>query len=167
VKELDSWDKIKLLTVQINRLRRWHRPGLLCIGDAAHAMSPAGGVGINLAIQDAVATANLLAEKILNNTCVTADLAIIQERREWPVKMTQALQAFAHRNMFRKNTATTNRIVIPWPVRKLLAFFAPIIRRVAARIIGIGFRAEHIHSPGADDIQPLARSATLSKTRFF
>jgi len=147
VKKLDSWDKVKLLTVQINRLHRWHRPGLLCIGDSAHAMSPAGGVGINLAIQDAVAAANILAARILRGTCTTDDLGLVQKRREWAVKMTQGLQVIIHKNMFRKNSGTANAIDIPWPARKALGLFAPLLRRVAARIIGIGFRAEHIHSP--------------------
>ena len=144
---LDNWDKVKLLTVQINRLRCWHRAGLLCIGDAAHAMSPAGGVGINLAVQDAVAAANLLCEPILGGACTEEDLQRVQERREWPVKMTQALQVFMHRNMFRKNRDPSRAVAIPWPARKLFALFAPVLRRVGARIVGIGFRAEHIESP--------------------
>lgn len=142
VNELDDWNKIKLLTVQINRLRQWHHPGLLCIGDAAHAMSPAGGVGINLAIQDAVATANLLAEKILRNSCTTEDLALVQRRRELPVRMTQHIQIFIHRRMFGKNSGKA--ISLSWPARKLLALLAPLLRRIAARIVGIGFRPEHI-----------------------
>ena len=148
VKELDDWEKVKLLTVQINRLRRWCRPGLLCIGDAAHAMSPAGGVGINLAIQDAVATANLLSAAILRDNCTVADLERIQQRRQWPTNMIQAIQVFIHRNMFKKNKDPSRAVAIPWPVRKLFALFAPILRRVAARIVGIGFRPEHVHSPG-------------------
>ncbi len=148
VKALDDWDKIKLLTVQINRLRKWCRPGLLCIGDAAHAMSPAGGVGINLAIQDAVATANLLSDAILRGDYSMEKLDLIQQRRQWPTNMIQAIQVFIHRNMFRKNKDGTQRAVsVPWPVRKMMALFAPIIRRVAARIVGLGFRPEHIHSP--------------------
>jgi 2-polyprenyl-6-methoxyphenol hydroxylase-like FAD-dependent oxidoreductase len=148
VKALDGWDKIKLLTVQINRLRKWCRPGLLCIGDAAHAMSPAGGVGINLAIQDAVATANLLSAAILRGDYSMEKLELIQQRRQWPTNMIQAIQVFIHRNMFRKNKDGTQRAIsVPWPVRKVMGLFAPIIRRVAARIVGIGFRPEHIHSP--------------------
>jgi 2-polyprenyl-6-methoxyphenol hydroxylase-like FAD-dependent oxidoreductase len=144
VHELDDWNKIKLLTVQINRLRQWHRPGLLCIGDAAHAMSPAGGVGINLAIQDAVATANLLAEKILHNDCTTDDLARVQSRREFPTRMIQRIQIFIHRRMFGKNSSKA--ISLSWPARKILTLLAPILRRLGARIVGIGFRPEHIRS---------------------
>src|SRR5262249_21761342 len=97
VGEIYDWDKVKLLTVQVNRLRQWYRPGLLCIGDCAHAMSPAGGVGINLAIQDAVASANLLTIKLQQGICKTDDLLLVQQRREWPVRMTQAIQVFIHR----------------------------------------------------------------------
>jgi 2-polyprenyl-6-methoxyphenol hydroxylase-like FAD-dependent oxidoreductase len=140
--ELDDWSKIKLLTVQINRLRQWHRAGLLCIGDAAHAMSPAGGVGINLAIQDSVATANLLAKKILRNECTTEDLALVQHRREFPVRMIQHLQVFIHRRMFGNDSGRA--VSLSWPARKLLTLFAPLIRRVGARIVGLGFRPEHI-----------------------
>ena len=123
VNDLDDWNKIKLLTVQINRLRQWHRAGLLCIGDAAHAMSPAGGVGINLAIQDSVATANLLAAKILRSECTTEDLALVQRRREFPVRMIQNIQIFIHRRMFGKNSGKA--ISLSWPARKILALLAP------------------------------------------
>src|SRR5437899_273657 len=99
IAELDDWSKIKLLTVQINRLRRWYREGLLCIGDSAHAMSPAGGVGINLALQDAVATANLLAARMKAGPVSVADLKLVQERREWPTRVIQAMQAFIHRRV--------------------------------------------------------------------
>ncbi len=143
---LDSWDKIKLLTVQINRLPQWHRPGLLCIGDAAHAMSPAGGVGINLAIQDAVATANLLAEKIRNGTCGDKDLVRVQRRREWPVRLIQAGQVFLHRRMFRDQRQL---FALPWIARKLLGILAPLARIVVAHLMGIGPRPEHIRSSEA------------------
>ncbi|HWB60547.1 MAG TPA: FAD-dependent oxidoreductase [Chthoniobacteraceae bacterium] len=148
-KALDKWDKVKLLTVQINRLRNWSRPGLLCIGDAAHAMSPAGGVGINLAVQDAVAAANLLYDPLRRGHCTAEDLQRVQARREWPVKMTQAIQIFMHRNMFRKGRDPSRAVAFPWIVRKFFALFAPVIRRAGARIVGIGFRAEHIESPEA------------------
>ena len=144
VKELDDWDKIKLLTVQVNRLRSWFRPGLLCIGDSAHAMSPAGGVGINLAIQDAVAAANLVSDKLLRNGCTTDDLSRVQRRREWPVRMTQMMQVFIHRQMFGIQPASAEPISISLPVRTLLWLFAPLLRRIAGRVIGIGFRPEHI-----------------------
>ncbi|MGH6982288.1 MAG: FAD-dependent oxidoreductase, partial [Stellaceae bacterium] len=92
VGEITDWDQVKLLTVAVDRLRLWYKPGILCIGDAAHAMSPVGGVGINLAIQDAVATANILAAPLKNGTLRTDDLAAVQRRREWPVRMMQGLQ---------------------------------------------------------------------------
>jgi 2-polyprenyl-6-methoxyphenol hydroxylase-like FAD-dependent oxidoreductase len=146
VHELDSWDKIKLLTVQVNRLRRWYRPGLLCIGDAAHAMSPAGGVGINLAIQDAVAAANLLATKLKRGGVTEDDLRRVQERREMPVRRIQAGQVFIHRRMFGPGGQP---FAFPWIVRKLIAFLAPVLRRVGARVVGVGFRPEHIETPDA------------------
>jgi 2-polyprenyl-6-methoxyphenol hydroxylase-like FAD-dependent oxidoreductase len=144
VGEIDDWDKVKLLTVQVNRLRHWYRPGLLFIGDAAHAMSPAGGVGINLAIQDAVATVNLLADKLRQGNCGTDDLRLVQQRREWPARMTQAIQVFIHRRMFGSRSDPGKALSFPWPARMLLWLLTPLLRRIAARVIGIGFRAEHI-----------------------
>ena len=144
--EIDDWEKVKLLTVQVNRLRQWYRPGLLFIGDAAHAMSPAGGVGINLAIQDAVAAANLLAEKLRQGNCETDDLSRVQQRREWPARMTQAMQVFIHRRMFGSKSDPEKVLSFPWPARALLWMLSPLLRRVAARVIGIGFRAEHIRA---------------------
>jgi 2-polyprenyl-6-methoxyphenol hydroxylase-like FAD-dependent oxidoreductase len=141
---IDDWDKIKLLTVQVNRLRQWYRPGLLFIGDAAHAMSPAGGVGINLAIQDAVATFNLLTEKLRQGNCDTDDLRRVQQRREWPARMTQDIQVFIHRQMFGSRSDPERALSIPWPARAILWLLTPLLRRVAARVVGIGFRAEHI-----------------------
>jgi 2-polyprenyl-6-methoxyphenol hydroxylase-like FAD-dependent oxidoreductase len=144
VAELDDWSKIKLLTVQINRLPQWYREGLLCIGDAAHAMSPAGGVGINLAIQDAVATANLLAEKLRSGPVSTADLRQVQRRREWPAALIQWMQTFVHRFVVtgRQRSETSS---LPFVPRLLKSF--PILRRLPARLIGIGPRPEHIRSP--------------------
>jgi len=142
--ELDGWSKIKLLTVQINRLRDWCRDGLLCIGDSAHAMSPAGGVGINLAIQDAVATANLLAEKLRNGPVSVDDLRQVQLRREWPTRLIQGMQVFIHRRVV-TGRVSGNKRSLPFIVR-LLEWF-PILRQLPARFIGIGPRPEHFHSP--------------------
>jgi 2-polyprenyl-6-methoxyphenol hydroxylase-like FAD-dependent oxidoreductase len=144
--EIDDWGKVKLLTVQVNRLRQWYRPGLLFIGDAAHAMSPAGGIGINLAIQDAVAAANLLADKLRQGNCETVDLRRVQQRREWPARMTQNIQVFIHRQMFGSRSDPERALSIPWPARALLWLLTPVLRRVAARVIGIGFRAEHVRT---------------------
>ncbi len=154
VGEIDNWDKVKLLTVQVNRLRQWYRPGLLFIGDAAHAMSPAGGVGINLAIQDAVASANLLADKLRQGNCGTDDLRLVQQRREWPTRMTQAIQVSFHRQMFGSKSDPDKALSLSWPARALLWALTPLIRRVAARVVGIGFRAEHIRT-NADVETPL------------
>jgi 2-polyprenyl-6-methoxyphenol hydroxylase-like FAD-dependent oxidoreductase len=144
VSELDDWSKIKLLTVQINRLRDWCREGLLCIGDSAHAMSPAGGVGINLAIQDAVATANLLAEKLRSGPVSVDDLRGVQARREWPTQLIQGMQVFIHRHVV-TGQASAKRNSLPFVVR-LLKWF-PILRQLPARFIGLGPRPEHFRSP--------------------
>lgn len=143
---LQSWDQVKLLTVQMNRLQKWCLPGLLCVGDAAHAMSPVGGVGVNLAIQDAVATANLLAEKLKSGTASEDDLARVQQRREWPTKMTQRLQAFAHRRLFSPRHGFGQTAIFSFPARLVLKLFAPFLRRLIARIVGIGFRPEHVET---------------------
>ena len=144
VSELDDWSKIKLLTVQIDRLRDWCRDGLLCIGDSAHAMSPAGGVGINLAIQDAVATANLLAAKLRRGPVSVADLRQVQLRREWPTRLIQGMQVFIHRRVV-TGRVSGNKRSLPFIVR-LLEWF-PILRQLPARFVGIGPRPEHFHSP--------------------
>ncbi|HEY7001750.1 MAG TPA: FAD-dependent oxidoreductase [Candidatus Udaeobacter sp.] len=147
VAELDDWSKIKLLTVQVNRLTNWCREGLLCIGDSAHAMSPAGGVGINLAIQDAVATANLLAEKLQRGPVHVDDLREVQARREWPTRLIQGMQIFIHRRVVTGQTSGDNNTSLPFVVR-LLKWF-PILRQLPARFIGLGPRPEHIRSPTA------------------
>jgi len=141
VHELQDWDQIKLLSVQINRLRRWHRQGLLCIGDAAHAMSPAGGVGINLAIQDAVATANLLARPLREKRVTEALLARVQHRREFPTRVTQFVQVNAHKG-FEYIFAHPGPIKAPWQLK--VATSIPGIQHLTARFVGIGVRPEHI-----------------------
>jgi 2-polyprenyl-6-methoxyphenol hydroxylase-like FAD-dependent oxidoreductase len=143
VYELKDWDQIKLLSVQINRLRQWHCPGLLCIGDAAHAMSPAGGVGINLAIQDAVAAANLLAQPLREGRVTPALLAEVQERREFPTRVTQRVQTMAHEGFARifKNPGPAKA---PWQLR--LAVGLPGVQRLLGRAIGLGVRPEHVRS---------------------
>jgi len=146
VAELDDWSKIRLLTVQINRLRKWYREGLLCIGDAAHAMSPAGGVGINLAIQDAVAAANLLAEELRQGPVSIVDLQKVQRRREWPAALIQRMQAFIHRHVV-TGRETSSKSSLPFVARLLKSF--PVLRQLPARFIGIGPRPEHVRSPMA------------------
>lgn len=142
VGEIHGWDDLKLLSVAVDRLERWWQPGLLCIGDAAHAMSPIGGVGVNLAIQDAVAAANRLAQPLCGKRLTTGDLAAVQERRAFPTRATQGLQV-----------AIQNRVITPilaggGPVKppfllSLLRWFPPL-RRIPARLVGMGFRPEHI-----------------------
>ena len=141
VQELQDWDQIKLLTVQLNCLERWYRPGLLCIGDAAHAMSPVGGVGINLAIQDAVATANLLTDALLEGRVSEESLAQVQRRREFPTVVTQALQANAHKllNLVFKNPGPVSA---PWQLKAVVRI--PGFTHLTARAIGMGVRPEHV-----------------------
>lgn len=141
VQELQDWDQIKLLTVQINRLRTWHRRGLLCIGDAAHAMSPAGGVGINLAIQDAVAAARILGPALKEGHSTDSELALVQRRREFPTRVTQFLQMNAHRGLAAvfRNPGPVN---LPWPVK--LAVQLPGLKHLAGRLVGIGVLPEHV-----------------------
>jgi 2-polyprenyl-6-methoxyphenol hydroxylase-like FAD-dependent oxidoreductase len=146
VTELDDWLKIKLLTVQINRLRDWCLDGLLCIGDSAHAMSPAGGVGINLAIQDAVAAVNLLADKLRSGPVSVDDLRQVQARREWPTRLIQGLQVFIHHRVV-TGRASSDKRSLPLIIR-LLKWF-PILRQLPARFIGLGPRPEHFRSPSA------------------
>jgi 2-polyprenyl-6-methoxyphenol hydroxylase-like FAD-dependent oxidoreductase len=146
VEELADWEQIKLLTVVVDRLKRWWRPGLLCIGDAAHAMSPVGGVGINLAIQDAVAAANILAEPLLTRAAHDAELASVQKRRELPTRATQRMQIAVQNNVI-KRVLASRRIQAPW-ILKLLDRW-PLLQRIPARIIGMGFRPEHVKTPDA------------------
>jgi 2-polyprenyl-6-methoxyphenol hydroxylase-like FAD-dependent oxidoreductase len=143
--EIKDWDDVKLLTVTIDRLRQWHRPGLLCIGDAAHAMSPVGGVGINLAVQDAVATANILAGPLKAGNVVDDLLASVQQRRSLPMRAIQRIQVIVQNLLLAPALASAERPTPPFPI-KLMTWF-PILRRIPARVIGMGFRPEHIHTP--------------------
>jgi 2-polyprenyl-6-methoxyphenol hydroxylase-like FAD-dependent oxidoreductase len=147
VAELRDWDQVSLLTVTVDRLTKWWRPGLLCIGDAAHAMSPIGGVGINLAIQDAVATANRLARKLVDGRVSNDDLQAIQNRRMFPTKATQAVQGYIQRRVIRRVLTQDKPLNVPWPF-KLLGWF-PFLLRIPARLVGVGFRPEHIEIPAA------------------
>ena len=142
VHEIKSWDEVKLLTVTVNRLLKWHLPGLLLIGDAAHAMSPIGGVGINLAVQDAVAAANILVPRLRDKSVSESDLAAVQRRRELPTKLTQALQIAIQNRVLGNVLRMTKTPRPPLPLR-LFGRFA-YLRRIPARIIGMGFRPEHI-----------------------
>jgi 2-polyprenyl-6-methoxyphenol hydroxylase-like FAD-dependent oxidoreductase len=147
VDEIKSWDDVKLLTVAVDRLARWYRPGLLCIGDAAHAMSPVGGVGINLAVQDAVAAANILYQPLRNRAVTQDDLRKVEARREWPTRVTQRMQIFVQNRVISPVLASTRQPKPPFAV-KLTQWF-PVLQRIAARVIGIGVRPEHIHTPEA------------------
>jgi 2-polyprenyl-6-methoxyphenol hydroxylase-like FAD-dependent oxidoreductase len=145
VGELNNWDQIKLLTVAVDRLKRWYRRGLICIGDAAHAMSPVGGVGINLAVQDAVAAANLLAQPLLEGAVREDHLAQVQKRRECPTRMIQRAQVFVQERVITGVLGNRDEIKPPLPVKLLRA--VPFLRRIPARIVGIGIRPEHIRTP--------------------
>jgi 2-polyprenyl-6-methoxyphenol hydroxylase-like FAD-dependent oxidoreductase len=144
VNELKSWDDVKLLTVALDRLSRWYRPGLLCIGDAAHAMSPVGGVGINLAVQDAVAAANILAEPLGSGTLTVDHLARVQARREWPARVTQKIQLIIQNRVVSPVLSSTQRPKPPFIIK--LLDWIPALRGIPARVIGIGVRPEHIRT---------------------
>lgn len=146
IDDVSSWDDVKLLTVAIDRMEKWSMPGLLCIGDAAHAMSPVGGVGINLAIQDAVATANILAEKLQRNAVTPADLDAVRERRLFPAKVIQAIQVKVQNVVIRPTLGGTE-LRPPLPVRIIDAI--PWLQGVIARGVGMGVRPEHVTSPKA------------------
>jgi len=145
VHELASWSDVKLLTVKIDRLRQWHRPGLICIGDAAHAMSPVGGVGINLAIQDAVAAANLLWQPLQRRAVTAADLEAVQARRALPTRLTQAMQVFVQNQLLSPTLGKTASMRRSLLISTLRAF--PSLKRIPARVVGLGIRPEHIQSP--------------------
>ena len=153
VDELKDWEQIQLLSVQLNRLRKWYLPGLLCIGDAAHAMSPAGGVGINLAIQDAVATANLLADTLRERRVAEDVLAQVQRRREFPTRVTQWVQARAHK-VFDRLFRNPGPVKPPWQLK--LATRIPGVQRLLARAVGMGVRPEHIREAGVGAVEKAA-----------
>jgi 2-polyprenyl-6-methoxyphenol hydroxylase-like FAD-dependent oxidoreductase len=148
VADVKSWDDVKLLTVAIDRLKRWARPGLLCIGDAAHAMSPIGGVGVNLAVQDAVATANLLAAKLVDGCPSESELDAVQRRREFPVRMTQAMQVIVQNNIISVALKPGSR-PLRAPLFAHVINAVPWLQGITARFVGLGVRPEHIHSPAA------------------
>jgi 2-polyprenyl-6-methoxyphenol hydroxylase-like FAD-dependent oxidoreductase len=143
VGELRSWDDVKLLTVRVDRLLEWYRPALLCIGDAAHAMSPVGGVGINLAIQDAIATGNVLFKPLLERRITISHLRRIQRRREFPTNVTQRLQVAVQRRIIARVLDETSPLKPPVAARLLARF--PTLRRIPARIVGLGIRPEHVN----------------------
>ena len=157
VDELKDWSQVKLLTVAVDRLERWHRPGLLCIGDAAHAMSPIGGVGVNLAVQDAVAAANLLWQPLRSGTISEEDLERVQKRREFPTRVTQRMQVLVQTNVIGRVLSADKNLEAPLALR-LTARFA-LLRRIPAYIVGIGVRAEHVHTPDASAAPLGARAA--------
>jgi 2-polyprenyl-6-methoxyphenol hydroxylase-like FAD-dependent oxidoreductase len=144
--DLKDWSDIKLLSVAVDRLRQWSRSGLLCIGDSAHAMSPIGGVGINLAIQDAVAAANILVPILSTGASADPHLQKVQARREFPTRTTQTVQIFAHKRFIGPALATKAPLKrLPLPL--FLLKHCLILRRIPARMVGLGFRPEHIHTP--------------------
>jgi 2-polyprenyl-6-methoxyphenol hydroxylase-like FAD-dependent oxidoreductase len=154
VNELKDWDDVKLLTVAVDRLKKWWRTGLLCIGDAAHAMSPIGGVGVNLAVQDAIATANILAAPLREGRLTTSDLEAVQRRRTFPMKVIQAMQVTVQQRVIDKMLGSDQPVTAPW-IMHLFNWF-PLLRRIPARIVGIGIRPEHIHTPPHPPMKTLA-----------
>ncbi|SFG79176.1 2-polyprenyl-6-methoxyphenol hydroxylase [Palleronia marisminoris] len=141
IDELTSWEKVKVLSVQVNRLETWWRPGLLCIGDAAHAMSPVGGVGVNLAVQDAVATANLLVNPLRRGLPSDRELASVQRRRQWPTRAIQWLQILVQDRVLLRALRSKSVFRAPLPLRVMAG--VPLLRDVPGRIVGMGLRPEH------------------------
>ena len=142
VNELSTWDKVALLTVQVNRLHEWHVPGALLIGDAAHAMSPIGGVGINLAVQDAVAAARILGPRLADGSLTDDDLTAVARRRMFPTRVTQQVQLFAQRRVVDPLLRATGPVNAPAVMR--LVSRVPALRAVPARLLGLGVRPEHV-----------------------
>src|SRR5262245_9748973 len=161
VDELKDWDQVKLLTVAVNRLERWYRPGLLCIGDAAHAMSPIGGVGVNLAVQDAVAAANILWRPLATGTLREDDLDYVQERREFPTRVTQRIQVFMQNKVVNAALGADKTLEAPLPLR-LMSRIA-WLRRIPARVVGLGVRPEHVRTPDVLARSPDGASARPSR----
>ncbi|MDQ6869222.1 MAG: FAD-dependent oxidoreductase [Pseudomonadota bacterium] len=156
VAELQSFDDVKLLTVAVDRLPLWHKPGLLCIGDAAHAMSPVGGVGINLAIQDAIAAANILAGPLFDKGPLSDPLlAQVQKRREWPTKVIQGMQVVMQKRLISRFLGGTGKTVPPWFLRLFITF--PVLRRLPARLMGLGVRRERVKSPDSAEAARMQR----------
>src|SRR5215472_4361353 len=151
VTELRDWKQVSLLTVAVDRLEQWSRPGLLCIGDAAHAISPIGGVGINLAIQDAVATANLLGDRLLRQDSFGSELQVVQRRRDFPTRATQRVQLMVQNKVIKHVLGSSKPLRIGWPLKLLRDF--PILRRIPARVVGVGFRPEHVRTPDVHALQ--------------
>jgi 2-polyprenyl-6-methoxyphenol hydroxylase-like FAD-dependent oxidoreductase len=145
VTELRDWDDVSVLSVRVDRLRRWYRPGLLCIGDAAHAMSPVGGVGINLAIQDAVAAANAFSQALRTKQLAIDHLRRVQRRRELPTRVTQRFQVVIQNRIISRVLKRGGELKPPFFLRMLARF--PVLRRVPARLVGIGIRPEHVATP--------------------
>ena len=162
--ELRDWDQVKLLSVQVDHLRRWYRPGLLCIGDAAHAMSPVGGVGINLAIQDAVAAANALAAPLREGTVEPRHLRAVQRRREMPTRVIQGLQTLAHRRVFAPAVGSGGLPSPPAPVRALLRL--RVVRDLPARIMAFGIWPVHVdRQERPDKTHGRSRTAPIERRR--
>jgi 2-polyprenyl-6-methoxyphenol hydroxylase-like FAD-dependent oxidoreductase len=155
--ELKDWDDVKLLTVAVDRLKTWWRPGLLCIGDAAHAMSPIGGVGVNVAVQDAIAAANILAAPLRDGTLRNDHLDQVQKRRTFPMKVIQAMQLTVQNRLIDPLLGSTEPAKAPWAMKLLNAF--PVLRRIPARIVGIGVRPEHVRPRP----HPLAEKADATR----
>jgi 2-polyprenyl-6-methoxyphenol hydroxylase-like FAD-dependent oxidoreductase len=157
VQELKDWEDVKLLTVKVDRLETWHKPGLMCIGDAAHAMSPIGGVGINLAVQDAVAAANILAAPLAAGEPLTPFLQQVQQRRTFPTQVTQRIQLFAQNRFISRVLSADQPIRVP-RILKLMQRW-PALQRIPARMIGLGVRPEHVRTP---DIHSQHKTAIAS-----
>ncbi|MGH6813370.1 MAG: FAD-dependent oxidoreductase [Methylocella sp.] len=152
VDALQSFDDVRLLTVEVDRLPLWHKPGLLCIGDAAHAMSPIGGVGINLAIQDAIAAANILSPALRGKGPPSDQLlAQVQKRRKWPTKVIQGMQVVLQERVISRFLGSTGKTVPPWFLRLFIYF--PVLRRLPARLIGLGVRRERVTSPDCEAVR--------------